>query len=127
MDIATYAKEYTENIAGTLLYVAPECLWRNKRDLYTRPTFKSDLWSLGAVFYELFTERQLFDDAMRCLKCKLDNDYAVVRRLVMTNLPSVLRDIVKPCLKFEPRRRTTVDKLIEKLYKVQSSRSFSLF
>ncbi|CAG7832990.1 unnamed protein product, partial [Allacma fusca] len=62
MDIHTYATNFTDNFGGTLLYVAPECLKQDKDKRYLRPTFKSDVWSLGASFYEIFTEKYLFDD-----------------------------------------------------------------
>src|SRR5256885_1475039 len=47
-----------DTISGTPAYMAPEAFVAG-----SRPTFQSDLYSLGLVMYELFTGRRAFEAA----------------------------------------------------------------
>ena len=60
---------FTAKGAGTTQYTAPEILVEEKK--YNK---KSDLWALGCIIYELFTQNFYFYDKMRDKIQKIKND-----------------------------------------------------
>jgi PAS domain S-box-containing protein len=84
-----------EVIAGTLAYMAPEQTGRMNRSIDSR----SDLYSLGVVFYEMLTGRLPFSaaDAMEWVHCHIarspQSPHAVAQRI-----PAVVSSIVMKLL-----------------------------
>lgn len=90
----------------TLRYRAPELfdLFRND-PIY----MKVDIWSLGCLLYKLCTFKDPFEDAEHIQKA--DFTWPGTHQV---NPP--LKAIVKLCFETDPRRRTSVEKLLSKLY-----------
>jgi PAS domain S-box-containing protein len=84
-----------EVIAGTLAYMAPEQTGRMNRSIDSR----SDLYSLGVVFYEMLTGRLPFTatDAMEWVHCHIarspQSPHAIAQRI-----PAVISSIVMKLL-----------------------------
>jgi PAS domain S-box-containing protein len=84
-----------EVIAGTLAYMAPEQTGRMNRSIDSR----SDLYSLGVVFYEMLTGRLPFNaaDAMEWVHCHIarspQSPHAISKRI-----PAVISSIVMKLL-----------------------------
>lgn len=57
---AELKKQDVINLCGTYAYMAPETLLRIPHGFQTA----IDMWSLGCIFYELLTLRQLVDKAL---------------------------------------------------------------
>lgn len=89
---------------GTPYYISPE-IWNHKP--YDG---KSDVWSLGCLFYELCTYRHPFNGR------DMNSLAAAVRRGSYKPLPAryseELRNLIKVMLELQPARRPSVDKLL---------------
>ena len=90
----------TGMVMGTPNYMSPEQVRGEKVDV------RSDIFSIGAVFYELLTVHKPFDaDSMHAVLFQvLENDPEPPRRWVPT-LPPVLVQLVERALRKEPARR----------------------
>lgn len=87
--------------------MAPECLVkRNGR--YLKPTFKSDIWSFGALLIELFTAEELFVDLPQLRSWK------PIGKMPPTfdKLPSLVQGIIESCLSLKPEDRPTASDLV---------------
>jgi len=78
-------------LEGTLAYMSPEQTGRMNRAL----DYRTDFYSLGATFYELFTSVVPFDtmDALELVHCHLAKTPVPVCE-VNSNVPQILSDIV---------------------------------
>ena len=86
---------------GTPLYMAPEQM-RSARNADPR----SDVWSLGAVLYELLTGRTPFSGATLVETCaRVTTESPVPPRSLRPEVPPRLEAIVLTCLEKEPERR----------------------
>jgi Tol biopolymer transport system component len=87
-------------IVGTLAYMSPEQAEGKKADV------RSDVFSFGAVLYELVTGRTAFrgDSAAATLAAVLEHDPPPPRELV-PGLPSDLEKLVQRCLRKDPAKR----------------------
>jgi serine/threonine protein kinase len=90
----------TGMVMGTPNYMSPEQVRGEKVDV------RSDLFSIGAVFYELLTAHKPFQaDSMHAVLFQvLENDPEPPRRWVPT-LPPVLVDLVEKALRKDPAER----------------------
>jgi hypothetical protein len=94
----------TGDLLGTLRYMAPELL-RGPRIVYDP---RSDIYSLGATFYELLTLRPLFDARERqVLERQIVLDEPIAPRRLDASIPRDLETIVLKALEKEPDRRYT--------------------
>lgn len=91
-----------ERLEGTLAYISPEQTGRMNRDI----DYRTDLYSLGVTFYELFVGRLPFtsNDAMEWVHFHL----AVIPESLhetAEDIPTVLSDIVMKLLAKNPEER----------------------
>jgi eukaryotic-like serine/threonine-protein kinase len=92
----------TGDLLGTLRYMAPELL-RGPRMVYDP---RSDIYSLGATFYELLALRPVFDGRERhVLVRQIVVDDPVAPRRLDASIPRDLETIVLKALEKEPDRR----------------------
>jgi len=99
---ASEAGELHERGLGTLGYIAPEQTGRMERDIDRR----SDLYSLGVVFYELLTGRLPFltQDPLELIHAHIAQVPAPIDQLE-SGIPSGLARLVSRLLEKEPERR----------------------
>ena len=85
---------------GTFPYMAPEQYLRQRDDLRT------DIFTLGALFYELATGRQPWGDpgSLRGVRKRLWRDPLPLRAL-RPDLPEWFQEIVLRCLEVDPKAR----------------------
>ncbi|HVQ16751.1 MAG TPA: protein kinase, partial [Vicinamibacterales bacterium] len=87
-----------ETIAGTLAYIAPETLKTGQSDA------RSDVWSLGVLFYEMASGRQPYQGVKGLeLISKVMEDSPVPQLSAL--VPGSLRSIIHRCLEKDPARR----------------------
>ncbi|XP_058885954.1 uncharacterized protein LOC117405556 isoform X2 [Acipenser ruthenus] len=91
---------------GTALYMAPECMIN-----FMQPSVKSDVWSLGATFLELFTG---------CYPWNVNNCRELSRLLLteamphgLSSLNSPQKTIVCPCLNYSSDLRPPVSEVVQ--------------
>ncbi|CAG7822599.1 unnamed protein product [Allacma fusca] len=112
VDIFSFATQYTNSVSGTLYYIPPECLRQDEVGRYKKPSFNSDVWALGAVFYELFTGAHLYINHMKFLQDKMDNKDQVVKNR-LPDVPTQVRSIVARALDYNYKARPTAQELCE--------------
>ena len=87
-----------ETVAGTLAYIAPEVLKHGKSDA------RSDVWSLGVLFYEMTAGRVPFKGLKGLeLVSAIMDDRAVPA--LSTGVAAAQRAIIHRCLEKDPDRR----------------------
>ncbi len=87
-----------ETVAGTLAYIAPETLKTGQSDA------RSDVWSLGVLFYEMASGRQPYQGIKGLeLVSKVMEDRPVPQLSAL--VPGSLRSIIHRCLEKDPARR----------------------
>lgn len=93
-------------------YIAPECYQKDPiENRYLSPTFNSDIWSLGAVFTELFIEKELFPNERALCLYKIMNDYSGVKIMLKLVEDLSIRNMLTKCLEPEPLNRPNADEL----------------
>lgn len=106
-----FATKHTTSFGGTMYYIAPECLIRDEScQKFLRPTFKADIWSIGAVFFELFAEKELFRDEREIMKFKYFNSNSTVKEKIK-KLEAPIRVKVENCLETKTESRPTAAEL----------------
>jgi eukaryotic-like serine/threonine-protein kinase len=103
---------------GALPYMAPEAIETPKE-----VGLKADIWSLGAMTYELLTGNKPFGSGLRAVSKILSVDYPDFPPFVTSNpqfryLSSELISIVESCLKLDPVERPSADEIVEKCSKL---------
>ena len=80
-----------EQLEGTLAYISPEQTGRMNRSL----DYRTDLYSLGATFYELLTGKLPFEltDALELVHCHIAKMPKSVHK-INPNVPQIISDIV---------------------------------
>ena len=101
-ELTTPAKALTEKgtVVGTFQYMAPEILHGAEADA------RSDIFSLGCVFYEMFTGRRAFEgkSQLSVMTSILEKDPDPVSQITPTS-PPALDHTVKTCLEKNPDDR----------------------
>jgi serine/threonine protein kinase len=88
-------------LQGESLYLSPEQL-----DPRARPEPRADVWSLGAIFYEMLTGRPPFDGETLPQSIQKVSEAAVITPShVVPGIPPAIDDIVISCLQKDPRNR----------------------
>ncbi|KPA80698.1 putative serine/threonine-protein kinase Nek3 putativeprotein kinase [Leptomonas pyrrhocoris] len=103
--ILAFPNAKAESMIGTPLYFAPEVC---NNDAYDE---RSDVWSLGVVFYEMCTLRRPFegDNLFSLIQQILDSEIAPFNN----GVPSELEGLVRLMLDRDPTRRPTAQELID--------------
>ena len=97
---------------GALPYMAPEAI-----DTPREVGLKADIWSLGAMMYELLTGAKPFGIGLRAVRRILDCDYDDFPAFVTSNpqfryLSEEIIVLIKKCLVIEPNNRPSADELV---------------
>jgi tetratricopeptide (TPR) repeat protein/predicted Ser/Thr protein kinase len=102
------AKEITlphETVTGVLMgtpaYMSPEQAWGN----ISRLDRRSDIYSLGATFYDLLVERPPFEGSSTEILYKLSQQDPEPLRKIDPGIPKDLETILMKCLEKDPSRR----------------------
>ena len=93
--ITDSAKTQTGTLLGTLSYMPPELLRGQRADQ------RSDIWSLGAVLYELLTGRKAFDG----------ENHAAIMMSILQNEPQAIAGLIAAC---PPELENVVRRALEK-------------
>ncbi|MCX7995762.1 MAG: UvrD-helicase domain-containing protein [candidate division WOR-3 bacterium] len=97
--------------AGTPVYMAPE-VWSGKF------SDKSDIWSIGVIFYELLTGIPPFlDDNLEGLKKKIEKGKLLIPSMLRANLPEYLEEVIIKCLNVNSELRPDSETLLKILKK----------
>lgn len=106
IDYLDYLSKYTSELNGTIQYLAPELIVNEEGKGYRRPTFESDIWSLGILFAEIFLEDALFNTNERYL-------YKMKKQLprCFYELPDQLQEVLKKCLDLNSGNRPKAKEL----------------
>ncbi|OCT68162.1 hypothetical protein XELAEV_18039458mg [Xenopus laevis] len=104
------SSEYSmaETCVGTLYYMSPEICQGVKY------SFKSDIWAVGCVLYELLTLTRTFDATNPlnlCVKIVQGNWAVGLDNTVYTQ---ELIEVVHACLEQDPEKRPTADEILER-------------
>ena len=117
-------EKYTNTFIGTLYYMSPE-MCENKSY-----TFKTDLWSLGCILYELCTFKHPFDDK---------NPYLIMTKIIKgkfvqinaankgkTHYSIQLTNLVNNLLNIVPNKRRNLDKILSEDYIIENAFRYNL-
>lgn len=99
---------------GALPYMAPEAI-----DTPRNVSLKADVWSLGAMMYELLTGAKPFGSGLRAVRNIVDGNYDPFPTFITANpqfsyLSTELISLIKSCLNVRVEERPTADQLVEK-------------
>lgn len=101
--------------AGTLNYMSPEALMRNKEKGTYKCGRAADVWSLGCILYQLVYNRPPFPQTDILLKMKdiTDPNYQIQFDEI-ENRPDFedLYDVMYQCLQRDPKKRPTIEELL---------------
>jgi len=101
--------ETSGTLCGTPLYMSPQIVGES------RYTYKTDIWSLGVIYYELLTGRFPFNgNAMDQLEKNLHNGLYVVQMPVKPSLEAL--HLLSSCLNQNEDERASIDDLSELPY-----------
>jgi DNA helicase-2/ATP-dependent DNA helicase PcrA len=95
--------------AGTPIYMAPEVWSGNFSE-------KSDIWSIGAMLYELLTGVPPFlADSLNSLREKIEKNKFLTPTILRPNVPEYVEDAIVKSLSLTPESRPTATELLQKL------------
>ncbi|HET7746557.1 MAG TPA: serine/threonine-protein kinase [Vicinamibacteria bacterium] len=90
----------TGMVMGTPHYMSPEQVRGERADS------RSDIFSLGCVFYEFLAQKKPFEaDSMHAIMFKVMQETPLPLDEMAPDLPAVLREIVDRCLQKDPAQR----------------------
>lgn len=90
--------DLSQTICGSPLYMAPEIL----SDNFNGYTSKSDLWSIGLIFYEMLHGKNPFNDAVNIMDLKKK----IIRPIIIkTDLSDNAKHLLINLLKLDPDKR----------------------
>jgi DNA helicase-2/ATP-dependent DNA helicase PcrA len=95
--------------AGTPIYMAPEA-WSGSFNE------KSDVWSIGVMFYELLTGIPPFlADNLDTLRDKIEKNKFLVPTMLRPAIPEYIEDLIMKSLSVNPQSRPVTAELLQKL------------
>jgi serine/threonine-protein kinase len=102
----------SDTAVGALPYMAPEAI-EDPRGV----GLEADIWSLGAMMYELLTGSKPFGSGLKAVKRIISADYDEIPSFVNSNpqfghLSDKLVTLIKKCLTLNPKDRPTADELV---------------
>lgn len=101
----------SQTAVGALPYMAPEAIDKPKET-----TSAVDIWSIGAMTFELLTGVLPFGNGLRAVHRILNGEVAEVPKFVIANpqfspLATELLSIIHSCMSSDPKARPTADQL----------------
>lgn len=99
---------------GALPYMAPESI-----DTPKQVTLKADVWSLGAMMYELLTGNKPFGSGLRAVRHIMDGKFDPFPRFIFNNpqfgyLTLEIVSLITSCLTVDHDVRPTADQIVNK-------------
>jgi len=99
---------------GALPYMAPEAI-----DTPREVTLKADIWSLGAMIYELLVGKKPFGSGLRAVRHIVDGNYEPFPDFLTSNsqfrhLSNELIILIKSCLVVNADDRPSADELVQR-------------
>lgn len=99
-------------VVGALPYMAPEAI-ENPRDV----SLKADIWSMGAMLYELLTGKKPFGVGLKAVRLISDGKFSPFPTFVTINpqfkhLAEELISLIKRCLSVQPNKRPSADQVV---------------
>jgi len=99
---------------GALPYMAPEAI-----DTPRNVTLKADVWSLGAMMYELLTGFKPFGSGLRAVRHIVEGKYEPFPPFITLNpqfsyLSAELISLIESCLSVDVNKRPSADQLVER-------------
>ncbi len=106
MNVSKHNKQgYLLTQTGTPYYASPE-VWKDKPY-----NLKSDIWSLGCVFFEMLSFQPPF------MANDMSGLYDKIQKAVFRRIPNhysdALNELILKCLQRNPKNRFDVDQLLE--------------
>ena len=110
-----YKKETPDSVIGTMGYISPEVLFKNK--CY----HNTDIWSIGILIYLLYTNKFIYDmeDEQYVLNLKSEHKAGLIKKDKLKIIPYNLSKIINKCLMFNTNYRISIvglKNLISELY-----------
>jgi serine/threonine-protein kinase TTK/MPS1 len=108
---------HSNNIMGTLNYLAPEILM-NFGEGKTKYGTASDIWSLGCIFYQMIYGKPPLHayDSFTAIKWLKDPNQIIEFKLnPLTNepIPLIVEEVLSLCLQKDPNKRPTCAQLLK--------------
>ena len=99
-----FKKENPERIIGTLGYISPEILFKNK--IY----HNTDIWSIGILIYLLYTSDFIFnmEDNEYIFNLKSEYRASLIKNEKLKNVSYNLKNIINQCLIFNTNYRISI-------------------
>ncbi|MBT43466.1 MAG: serine/threonine protein kinase [Idiomarina sp.] len=99
-------------VVGALPYMAPEAI-ETPRDI----SLKADIWSMGAMLYELLTGQKPFGAGLKAVRLISEGKFFPFPDFVTTNpqfrhLAKELISLIKQCLSVDPVDRPSADQVV---------------
>lgn len=102
-----------KEIKGSFSYRSPEFIKEDKSQISSLDFLKSDVYSVGAIFYELITKQSI--PTQNILKTSTNFDDAMQNLIISNIFLKKFQNILIPMLKFDPNKRPSMEELNNKL------------
>ena len=91
---------------GTFSYASPEIL--NK----TPYNFKTDIWSLGVIFYLIIVGVHPFGENEKDLK-EIHHNILTAKYKIPDNVDNKMKNLIQKCLNIEARKRPKIEDVVK--------------